>query len=231
MSTDTPVAIVTGATGGMGHEIVRDLSADHHVIAVGRNAHRLEELADTTGAETWAADIAEPDELAERISALDCVDVLANVAAIAHPLAVADATREEWDAHFAINVTAPALLTRAALPALRRSSGTIVFIGSGASTRPVPGSAVYAASKHALKGLADTLRIDEEPHRVRVVTVSPGQTDTDMLRTMVPEASYTPDRYVRPASVAAAVRFVIDAPADVHITDLPVRPRQEIARL
>ncbi|WP_105565075.1 SDR family oxidoreductase [Microbacterium halophytorum] len=231
MTTNAPVAIVTGATGGMGREIVRDLAADHHVIAVGRNTERLAELAESTGADTWAADIAEPEALAERIAALDRVDVLAHVAAIAHPLAVAEATREEWDAHFAINVTAPALLTRAALPALRRSSGTVVFIGSGASTRPVPGSAVYAASKHALKGLADTLRIDEEPHRVRVATVSPGQTDTEMLRAMVPEASYTPDRYVRPDSVAAAVRFVIDAPADVHITDLPVRPRQEIARL
>lgn len=231
MNADLPVAVVTGATGGMGREIVRDLSADHHVVAIGRNEERLAALAAANGAEPWPADITDTEALVERLASLDRIDVLAHVAAVAHPLAVADATREDWDQHFAINVTAPALLTRAALPALRGASGTVIFIGSGASTRPVPGSAVYAASKHALKGLADTLRIDEEPHRVRVATISPGQTDTDMLRSMVPAASYTPDRYVRPESVAAAVRFVIDAPADVHITDLPVRPRQEIARL
>jgi NADP-dependent 3-hydroxy acid dehydrogenase YdfG len=107
----------------------------------------------------------------------------------------------------------------------------VIFIGSGAGTRPVPGSAIYTASKHALRAVADVLRIDEEPHRVRVATVAPGQTDTAMLRSMIPSDSYEPDRYITPASVAGAVRFVVDAPDDVQITDIAVRPRQEIARI
>jgi NADP-dependent 3-hydroxy acid dehydrogenase YdfG len=117
------------------------------------------------------------------------------------------------------------------LPLLRAAQGTVVFIGSGASTRPVPGSAVYAATKHALRAVSDVLRIDEEPHRLRVVTVAPGQTDTEMLRSMVPDEHYAPERYIRPESVAGAVRFVVDAPADVQITDIAVRPRQEINRI
>ena len=226
-----PVALITGASGGMGGAIARELARTHRVLATGRDAARLAAVADETGGEAWRLDVTDEAGFAERIAGLDRLDVLVHAAAIARPLSVADAAAEDWERHFAVDVTAPAVLTRLALPLLRRASGTVVFIGSGAGTRPVPGSAVYTASKHALRGVADVLRIDEEPHRVRVVTLAPGQTDTEMLRSLVPADRYAPDRYIRPESVAAAVRFVVDAPADVQITDVAVRPRQEIARI
>ncbi|PRI10960.1 SDR family oxidoreductase [Leucobacter massiliensis] len=231
MSDPRPVALVTGASGGMGREIARELSRTHRIVAVGRDAARLEAVAADTGAETWRLDVSDAEGLAEHVAGLDRLDVLVHAAAIARTLGVAAARAADWAEHFAVNVTAPAELTRLALPLLRAAQGTVVFIGSGASTRPVPGSAVYAATKHALRAVADVLRIDEEPHRLRVATVAPGQTDTAMLRAMVPAEQYAPERYIRPESVAAAVRFVVDAPADAHITDLAVRPRQEIARI
>lgn len=231
MPESRPIAIVTGASGGMGGAIVRDLSATHRVIAVGRNAAVLESLAQETGSEHWVVDVTDEAGLHSLVSGLPQLDVVIHAAAIASPLRVDVATAADWERHFAVNVTAPATLTRLALPLLRASQGTVVFIGSGAGTRPAPGSAVYSASKHALRGLADVLRIDEEPHRVRVVTVAPGQTDTAMLRGSIPAEAYQAERYIRPESVAQAVRYVVDAPADVQITDVAVRPRQEIARL
>lgn len=215
----------------MGSEIVRDLVATHRVIAVGRNGDRLAELARETGAETWTIDLTDTEALTANATALTRLDVLVHAAARGGSLPVAVATPTDWAEHFALNVSAPAELTRLTLPLLRAAAGTVVFIGSGASTRPVPGSAVYTATKHALRGLADVLRIDEEPHRLRVVTIAPGQTDTAMLRSNIPAASYEADRYIRPESVALTVRFAVDAPADVQLTDLAVRPRQEIARL
>lgn len=227
-----PVALVTGASSGMGREIARDLATTHRVIALGRDAARLTAITDEIGAEPWQLDlVADEATIAQRVSELDRLDVLVHAAAISPRLAVADASADDWNMQFAVNVTAPAVLTRQALPLLRAAAGTVVFIGSGASTRPVPGSAVYSASKHALKAVADVLRIDEEAHRVRVVTIAPGQTDTEMLRHNTPAGRYTPERYIRPASVARAVRFVVDAPADVQLTDIAVRPRQEIARI
>ncbi|GAA2181319.1 SDR family oxidoreductase [Leucobacter tardus] len=227
-----PVALVTGASSGMGREIARDLARTHRVIALGRNAERLDAVAQETGAETWQLDVSTDEaEIGTRIGALHRLDVLVHAAAVAPKRSVAEASADDWNRTLAVNVTAPSVLTRHALPLLRASVGTVVFIGSGAGTRPVPGSVVYAASKHALRAVADVLRIDEEPHRVRVATVAPGQTDTDMLRSMIPEDQYQPERYIQPASVAATVRFVIDAPADVHLTDVAVRPRQEIARI
>ncbi|MFT4232080.1 MAG: SDR family oxidoreductase [Leucobacter sp.] len=231
MTDPRPVALVTGASSGMGREIARDLARTHRIIAVGRDAERLSAVAAETGAEPWRLDVTDADAFAERIGGLDRLDVLVHAAAIGRPLGVDAAGPDDWGVHFAVNVTAPAVITRLALPLLRRAQGTVVFIGSGASTRPVPGSAVYSATKHALRAVADVLRIDEEPHRLRVATIAPGQTDTEMLRGMVPAEQYAPERYIRPESVAGAVRFVVDAPADVQITDIAVRPRQEINRL
>jgi NADP-dependent 3-hydroxy acid dehydrogenase YdfG len=231
MSDPRPVALITGASSGMGREIARELARTHRIIAVGRDAQRLDAVARETGAEAWRLDVTDEAALAERIAGLDRLDVLVNAAAVSQQRSVADASADEWAEQLAVNVTAPALITRHSLPLLRASRGTVIFIGSGAGTRPVPGSAIYTASKHALRAVADVLRIDEEPHRVRVATVAPGQTDTAMLRSMIPSDSYEPDRYITPASVAGAVRFVVDAPADVQITDIAVRPRQEIARI
>lgn len=226
-----PVALVTGATGGMGGAIVRELTATHDVIALGRNQAALEALAAETGATTWQLDITDYAAVAERVATLPRLDVLVQAAAISNRHSVDTAEPQHWDEIFAVNVTGPAELTRAALPLLRASEGTVIFIGSGAGTRPVPGNATYTASKHALRAVADVLRIDEEPHRVRIVTLAPGQTDTELLRSLIPADAYTPERYIQPSSVAHTVRFVVDAPADVHIADIAVRPRQEIARI
>jgi len=217
----------------MGGAIVRDLAATHRVIALGRDRSALARLAADVGAETRVVDLADPSGIETAVADLDRLDALVHAAAIADVRSVEDATADEWQRQLQTNVVAPALLTRAALPLLRESQGTIVFIGSGAGTRPVPGNAIYTASKHALRAIADVLRIDEEPHRIRVVTIAPGQTDTGMLRAMVSEAggAYEPERYIQVDSIARAVRHVVDAPADVQITDVAVRPRVELRRL
>lgn len=231
MPATRQTALITGASGGMGAEIARELSRTHHVVLLGRDAGRLAAVAAETGGDIWQLDVTDETALAERVAGLDSLDVLVHGAAIARARSVDAALAADWDEHFAVNVTAPATLTRIALPLLRNSAGTIIFLGSGAGTNPVPGNVVYSASKYALRGLADALRIEEEAHRIRVATVAPGQTDTEMLRTLIPAETYSPDRYIQPLSVARAIRFVVDAPADVQITDIAVRPRQEIVRL
>lgn len=228
---DRPVAVVTGAGGGMGRAIVLDLARTHHVHALARRPESVADLpADVT---THLGDLRQATFLDEVAAAVGDVDVVVNAAAIGGPVSLADATAADWEAQLATNVIAPAELTRRLLPGLRARQGTVIFIGSGAGTRAVPGSAIYTASKHALRGLADVLRIDEAPHRLRVVTVAPGQTDTPMLRAShaTSGTAYTPEHYITPASLAGAVRHVVDAPADVQITDVAVRPRVEIARL
>jgi NADP-dependent 3-hydroxy acid dehydrogenase YdfG len=221
--------LVTGALGGMGAAMVADLVRDREVIATARNAERLAELSAATGAIGWAGDLTDHAWLAERVATLDHLDELIHVAAVGNHVAPAVATADDFRAQLEINLIAPAELTRLCLPLLRASRGTVIFIGSGASTRPVPGSAVYPATKHALKAYADVLRLDEARNGVRVSTVAPGPTATAMYERSQVEAGlpYEPDRLIDPVSVARTVRFVLDATDDVHITDVAVRPRQE----
>ena len=113
MSTPRKIAVVTGATGGMGREIVADLARDHHVIALGRNGEKLAALArDNSNVETLAADLTGDGVEALELPELGRVDVLVHAAAIARHATVATASAEEWRAHFDLNVVAPALLTR-----------------------------------------------------------------------------------------------------------------------
>jgi NADP-dependent 3-hydroxy acid dehydrogenase YdfG len=232
VSDSRPLALVTGASGGIGGAIVRDLARTHRVIAIGRNADALARLASETGAEPQVVELTDAAAIERLAAGLERLDVLVHAAAIADVRSVEQATEDDWERQLRINVISPALLTRATLPLIRRTQGTIVFIGSGSGTRPSAGSAIYTASKFALRAIADVLRLDEEQHRVRVVTVAPGPTDTAMQRTMVADAggTYDPEVYIRPHSVAREVRHVVDAPADVQITDVAIRPRVEVRR-
>lgn len=227
MSEIRRVAVVAGATSGMGWEIAHDLAADHDVVALGRSESALAALDAHPGIRAVSTDITSADDRATLARSLDRVDVVVHAAS--------GATRSEpgaeaWHEMFGMFVVAPAELTRLLLPQLRATRGTVVFIGSGAGTNAIPGMPLYTAAKHALKGYADVLRIDESAHGVRVATVAPGPTDTPGLQRgrATSGAPYEPERYIRPDSVARAVRFVVDASDDVQITDVAVRPRAEL---
>ncbi len=224
-----PRALITGATGGMGRSIVADMTSTHDVVALGRNAQILAELAELESVTAHAVDLTDDDALSSVVERLDRLDVLLHVAAVSMPFSVEEAHPQQWHEHFDVNVFAAAELTRLVLPLLRESRGTVIFIGSGASTMAAPGNVVYAASKHALKAIADTLRIDEVSTGVRVSTISPGPTDTELLRRAYAKRgkTYEQERYIRPESVAQTVRFVVDSPPDVHLSDIAVRPRIE----
>ncbi|AGF73255.1 SDR family oxidoreductase [Corynebacterium halotolerans] len=232
------IAIVTGATGGMGREIVADLARDHHVYALGRNHEALAELGALEKVTPVGADLVGDlldDDTASsavrRLLGLTRVDVLVHAAAIARRHSVDSARAGDWRGQYDLNVVVPAELTRLLLPALREADGTVVFLNSGAGRGAYPGNIVYAATKHALHALADGLRKGEANNGVRVTTVAPGPTDTGMLRALHDEAGqeYTPEHYIAPAEVARAIRLVVDADDSAQITGIAVRPRVELA--
>ena len=225
MNAPTKTAVVTGATGGMGREIVADLARDHHVIALGRNADKLAQLAaENDTVTTVAGDLTGDGVSALELPELERVDVLVHGAAIARRATVAEASADEWRAHLDLNVVAPALLTQRLLPALRAAGGTVCFINSGEGVGAHPNNTPYAASKHALNALADSLR--KEEHGIRVTTVAPGPTDTDMLKGL---QDYDPETVIAPVEVAHAIRAAVDAGETTQLTHINVRPRIELA--
>ena len=222
--------LITGASSGIGRALVDEFSPTHTVIGLGRDEARLAQCGATT---TLAADLRdaavfEPGgAVTELVAGLDQLDAVVHSAAVGTPGWFVDTDAAEWHRQLETNVIAPALLTRLTLPLLRASKGTVVFIGSGVSVRPARQMSAYVASKHALKGMADSLRLEVEPDAVRVATIMPGQVATPMQVELQDGigGQYQPDAYIQPTSVAQAVRYAVDAPPEVQITDLSVRPR------
>ncbi|MFM9378818.1 SDR family oxidoreductase [Gordonia sp. VNK21] len=222
-----PTALITGAGRGLGAHIARALQPSHDLILGGRGSSSLDGLASSLdGAVTLPVDLTDDDAVAAAVETIDELDVLVHSAGIASSLEpVSETPADEWRALLEINVVAAAELTRLLLPALRSRGGHVVFINSGAGRNVRPGWTPYAASKFALRALADGLRA-EEPS-LRVTSVFPGRIDTDMQREIVAREGgvYDPARYLRPESVAAAVAQAIAAPADAHPTEIVLRPR------
>ncbi|WP_454943387.1 SDR family oxidoreductase [Corynebacterium argentoratense] len=217
-------AIVTGATGGMGTHIVAALSEVYDcVLAIGRNQDTLNQLESTFSNVTGVRlDLGEPDIDYLKALAVERVDCLVHAAAIAPKGPLEGTEEQQWREALQLNVIAPAQLTRALLPGLRATGGTVVFISSGAGDHGHANMTLYCATKHALNGLAEALR-QEEPD-IRVSTVAPGPTDTPMLQGL--RGQYDAATVIAPEEVSAAVRAVVTAGPSTQLTRVDVRPRR-----
>ncbi|WP_019973377.1 SDR family oxidoreductase [Mycobacterium sp. 141] len=219
-----PTALITGAGGGIGSAIAAALAPTHTLLLAGRPSARLDTLAERLGAPTWPLDLADRDSIEASSEVLAELDVLVHNAGVLYPGRVAESSAEQWRASFEINVTGAVALTIALLPALRAVRGHVVFINSGAGLTVSPGMASYSASKFALRAFADSLRADEPS--LRVTSIFPGRTDSDMQRNLVAyeERDYRPDHFLRPETVAGLVVTALTTPPDGHVHEIVVRP-------
>ncbi len=225
-----PLALITGAGGGIGAAIVAALAPTHTLLLAGRPSPRLDAVADRFGATTWPLDLADVDGFEAAADVITELDVLVHNAGVAYPGRVAESTPEQWRASFEVNVTGAVALTLAMLPALRAARGQVVFVNSGSGLNASPGLASYSASKFALRAFADSLRADEP--LLRVTSVHPGRVDTEMQRDLVAYegGDYDPARFLAPATVAGVVAQVVATPPDAHTHKVVIRPRGLLPR-
>ncbi|GAA3444816.1 SDR family oxidoreductase [Planomonospora venezuelensis] len=218
-----PVALVTGASRGIGAAVARALASTHDLLLGGRDSGALEELcAGLPGARPWPVELTAVTEA--DVAGIDRLDVLVHSAGVVTLGRIEQTPAEVWRRTMEVNVVAAAELTRLLLPALRAAGGHVVLVNSGAGQRANPGWVSYAASKFALRALADGLRL-EEPG-LRVTTVYPGRVDTDMQRGVREQenGAYEAEKYLNPDSVARAVLAAVTASPDAHVTEITVRP-------
>ena len=222
-----PTDLITGASRGVGAQIARALAPTHDLLLGGRGSAELDALAmEFDGAVTLPVDITDYEALETAVETIDSLDVLVHSAGVSSSLeAVADTPVEEWRQVMDVNVIAAAELTRLLLPALRATAGHVVFLNSGAGMNVRANWTPYAASKFALRALADGIRAEEPT--LRVTSIFPGRIDTDMQRDIVAfeGGEYDPSKYLRAETVAAAVATAIATPADAHPTEVVLRPR------
>lgn len=228
-SDPRPIALVTGATRGIGRAVAEDLARTHRVLVGGTSPERVQEVVDSLDdAAGFVADLSDADQLDAAVEALglEKLDLLVHSAGVAFGGEIGSIPAHEWRRVFEVNVFAVAELTRRLLPALRQARGQVVAINSGAGHRSGAGNGPYAGSKFALRALTDALRA-EERGVVRVTSIHPGRVDTDMqrdLQSQLGNRNYDGTVYIAPETVAETVRLAVDAPAASMVEELSIRP-------
>ncbi|HEX2359981.1 MAG TPA: SDR family NAD(P)-dependent oxidoreductase [Solirubrobacterales bacterium] len=233
MSSSKRVAVVTGASSGIGAATARSLAAaGFEVVAAARRLERLEALAEEIGGRAVRLDVTDPDSVAALAREVPDAAVLINGAGGALGLApVAEADDEEWLEMYESNALGMMRVTKALLPALERSGdGFIVVIGSVAGVEVYPGGGGYTAAKHAVNAIVRTLRLELLGEPVRVSEVAPGMVETEFSLVRFGGDEARADavyRGVTPLSaedVADAIAYVVTRPPHVDVDYVSIKP-------
>ena len=226
MSQERKLALITGASRGIGREIALRLAGDGtDVVLVSRPSEDLEQTRQACAAagaraESWPLDLADTAALekgiAEGIQKIGRVDYLVNNAGVTRDGLLVRMKREDWERVFAVNLTAAFLVTRGVVPSMMKArQGRIVNISSVVGLMGNAGQANYCASKAGLIGFTLSLARELAPRNITVNAVAPGFIETAMTSDLSPEAKEAPlsqvpmPRMGTPRDVAEGVRFLL----------------------
>ena len=229
-----PVAVVTGASRGIGRAIARALAGDgYELLLVARNKELLEDLAKAISSEGGRAEVCATDlaheDASERVYeaftvAYSRLDVLVNNAGIAASGAFGTYSLEDWDRVMNINARAPFFLTQRLLPLLKRADPGFVFnIGSVVSKKGYEQQSLYVASKHALLGFTKSLARETVNDNVRVHAILPGGVNTELVTGVRPDIDTT--ELISPDEIAAVVLNWLNMRGNAAIDEISVRRR------
>jgi len=212
------VALVTGASRGIGKAIAEELaSLGYDLALVARSAEALAEtiasLPEACGkAVAIPADLSEEESyaavVAETVAELGGLDVLVNCAGVSQSGPFEEITPEQWNQIFAVNAKAPFFLCKEALPYLKESAHPVVInISSVVGFKGYVHQSAYASSKHALAGFTKVFAKEVQPYGIRVHLISPGGVATDMVTRMRPDIDT--EELIQPTEIAELVRFLV----------------------
>jgi NADP-dependent 3-hydroxy acid dehydrogenase YdfG len=237
------VALVTGASSGIGRAVALQLAfAKMKVAVAARRARKLEELAaaiKSAGAESLpvTVDLRDDEQLRASVAGVirhfGGIDVLVNAAGLGHVAPLVSGDPAAFREMLEVNVLALAVATREAVADMQRRgvAGHVVNISSMSAYRVQAGAGMYAATKHAVRALSEGLRqeLRQQGSPIRVTAISPGDTDTGFFEAMYGSAEEAtahraPYRMLEPEDVAKAVLFTLTAPDHVEINDVQLRP-------
>jgi NADP-dependent 3-hydroxy acid dehydrogenase YdfG len=231
-------AVITGAGSGVGRAVALGLASKGAAVwLAGRRADALDDVAAqartaTSQVFTHQVDLtnsADVASLAARLRDAGAVDILVRAAGTISLGTVERAPVEEFDRQFQVNVRAAYAVTQALLPLLKARRGQVVFVNSSAGLAGRAGSSQYAATKHALRAVADSLREEVNEDGVRVMSVFLGRTATPMQAAVhqYEGRPFRPERLIRPEDVAEIVIDALSLAQSVEVTEITLRPMQK----
>ncbi len=240
------VVVITGASSGLGEAAARLLSAQGASVVLGaRRADRIQSLADSLigcGGKALAVttDVTDSDQVKRLVDAAvqtyGRIDVMINNAGLMPQSLLECLKIDEWDRMIDVNIKGVLYGIAAALPyMIQQKAGHIINVSSVAGHKVGPGSAVYAATKHAVLALSEGLRQEVKPYNLRTTVISPGAVATELPDSITESDvserihKFYQDFAIPADSFARAVAFAIGQPEDVDINEILFRPtRQEL---
>lgn len=234
------IAVITGASSGIGKAIALSLAAqDAAVCLVGRNLKTLDAVAESakmtaSNIKSYQLDVTIDDDIKKLATLLQrdfgYIDILIHSAGLIYMGELESAPIKDFDMQYRVNVRAPYLITQTLLPMLKSRAGQIVFINSSVGLKARAGVSQYAATKHALKAIADSLREEVNAYGIRVLSVYPGRTATPMQATVheMEGKVYQPERFMQPEDVAEVVIHALSLPRTAEVTDINIRPLNKV---
>jgi NADP-dependent 3-hydroxy acid dehydrogenase YdfG len=240
------VVVITGASSGLGEATARLLSAQGASVVLGaRRAERLQSLADEltrNGGKALAmtTDVTHREQVKKLVDAAvqtdGRIDVIINNAGLMPQAPLERLKIDEWDRMIDVNIKGVLYGIAAALPHMKaQRSGHIINVSSVAGHVVRPGSAVYAATKTAVRVISEGLRQEVKPYNIRTTVISPGAVATELPNSVTdPETAeglrkFYAETAIPAASFARAVAYAMSEPEDVDVNEILFRPtRQEI---
>lgn len=232
MSQTTRTAVITGASAGIGEATAIRLASEGYSLVLGaRRVEKLEAVAEKTGALALQLDVTNDESVATFAAQVERCDVLVNNAGLAsglQPVESLDLSRVEtmWNT----NVMGLLRVTQALMPKLKDSTGHIVNLASTAGFEVYPGGGGYTASKHAVRVLTRTLRIELLGTGIRVTEIAPGLVETEFSIVRFDgdkDMAKKPYEGLKPLSgddIADCIAWAISRPPHVNIDELVIRP-------
>lgn len=234
------IAVITGASSGIGKAIALSLANKGATLClVGRQIKTLEAVADCAKktapeTKTYEADLTIDEDIQKLEEYLQRdfghIDILIHSAGIFSMGTLERTSVEDLDKEYKTNLRAPYVLTHALLPMIKARRGEIVFINSSVGLKARAYVGQYAAMKHALKAIADSLRQEVNADGVRVLSVYLGRTATPMQALMhnMEGRRYQPERLIQPDDIAAVVLNALSLPRTAEVTDINIRPMMKL---
>lgn len=228
-------AVITGASSGIGRSFAEQLAQPGRTLhLIGRDEDRLAEVVEIceragATAHGHAAEITDDStcaELIDTLKRLKRIDLLVHSAGVVTLSPVVSARIADLDLNYRVNLRAPYQLTSGLLPEVIAAKGQIAFVNSGAGLNARAGWSQYAASKHGLRALADSLREEVKPVGVRVMSVYPGRTATPMQVQVrkLEDRPYVPEELIQPKDVSDMMLHALGLPRTADVVDINVRP-------
>lgn len=237
------IALITGATSGIGEATALILAKDFNLIICGRRVDRLQklekELASTTAVTSLSFDVRDREAVSEAIQNLSeewkSIDVLVNNAGNAHGLdPIQSGNVADWDAMMDINVKGLLYVSRVVIPGMtERKKGHIINIGSIAGKEVYPNGNVYCASKYAADALTKGMRMDLNAFGIKVTSINPGMVETEFsLVRFKGDDQRAANVYkglsaLQAQDIADIIRYVLSVPDHVMLADITVFPKAQ----